>query len=129
MNGQHGIDRYESVHEAEKREEEMSLENIENRVLPRVGVFPRKLENQKEDTQRQPVHPVRILKEGVEVSEELKHKIEVPPKGLLEKEQAENYLHRVEDGKSESTLMTSLSASRKVVTLHSLRASEIQGGV
>lgn len=106
----------------------MSLDNIENRLLPRAGVFPRKLENQKEDSQRQPVHPVRILKDGVEVSEELKHKIEVPPKDLLEKEQARNYLHRVEDEIREHPDDIKRVQAAKVVTLHSLRVSEIGGG-
>ena len=107
----------------------MSLDNIENRVIPRIGILPRKLENQKDDEQRHPVHPVRILKEGVEVSEELKHKIEVPPKGLLEKEQAQNYLNRVEDEIREHPDDIKRVQAGKVVTLHSLRVSEIQGGV
>ena len=56
----------------------MSLENIENRGMPRGGIFPRKLENRQDDSQKQPVVPIRILKDGVEVSEEFKQKIELP---------------------------------------------------
>jgi len=73
----------------------MSLDNIENRVMPRSGIFPRKLDNRQDDSQKQPVVPIRVLKDGVEVSEELKHKIELPKEGLLNREDAEQYLNRV----------------------------------
>jgi hypothetical protein len=107
----------------------MSLENIENRGMPRGGIFPRKLENRQDDSQKQPVVPIRILKDGVEVSEEFKQKIELPREGLLKPEDAEQYVHRIgEEIREHPEEMKQVQAS-SVVTVHSLRASEIKGGV
>jgi len=107
----------------------MSLENIGNRVMPKSGIFPRKLENQQEDSQKQPVVPVRVLKDGIEVSEEFKQKIELPKEGLLNPEDAEQYLNRVEEEIREHPDDIKRVQASSVVTVHSLRASEIQGGL
>lgn len=106
----------------------MSLGQVDNRSMPRTGVFAPKLGSRQGDQQKHSLHPLRIFGDGVEVAEELKQKIEPPRKGLLKNEEVEEFLHHIEDEIKQHPDDFKRVQAHKVIELHSLRMEEIRKG-